>query len=465
MSENFLAWNGTNWADAGTTQGPQLRPHYPYDMVVADINGTGQPVLIVAGAPAVNQPTWPIVGAYDGTDWVPLDGPGTPSNSTPSQQASPRPATAAAPRSVTDRTMPRQFSMSRSAHLQAGIGSTPRASASPRATSCPTTSRYSSPMSAGPTNSSSTAHSPPSTASQSTASRVGTALRGKRRNGLTTSVGPSSFRAHAVAFDDGSGLKLFVGGTFNTAGGVATPRGVATWNGSAWANASTGLGAIGSTDSYRFFVSGGQLFAMKRGGFTGENVYRWNGTQWNAVSTLPVGLSFGSPVPLGNADLGSGEQHFFNEDFIGLWSFDPQTLTWEDRTPLSGTIIGSSQKLTRYDVNGQHSYFLSGTFDHVEGEMVGGHIFFDSAAGLSTTGTVGIARLFCPDIVAMPCPCDFNNNGLQEIGDYFSFLTAFFAQLGGQGSADFDNDGTVTIGDYFAFLSCLPDIAASTNCP
>ena len=64
-----------------------------------------------------------------------------------------------------------------------------------------------------------------------------------------------------------------------------------------------------------------------------------------------------------------------------------------------------------------------------------------------------------------PCPCDFNNNGLQEIGDYFSFLTAFFAQLGGPGSADFDGDGTVTIGDYFAFLACLPDIAASTACP
>ena len=64
-----------------------------------------------------------------------------------------------------------------------------------------------------------------------------------------------------------------------------------------------------------------------------------------------------------------------------------------------------------------------------------------------------------------PCPCDYNNNGLQEIGDYFTFLTAFFAQLGGPGSADFDGDGTVTIGDYFAFLGCLPAIAASAPCP
>lgn len=65
----------------------------------------------------------------------------------------------------------------------------------------------------------------------------------------------------------------------------------------------------------------------------------------------------------------------------------------------------------------------------------------------------------------VPCPCDYNSNGIQEIGDYFTFLTAFFAQLGGPGSADFDGDGTVTIGDYFAFLSCLPAIAASTACP
>ena len=69
----------------------------------------------------------------------------------------------------------------------------------------------------------------------------------------------------------------------------------------------------------------------------------------------------------------------------------------------------------------------------------------------------------CEDTTT-PCPCDFNDNGVQEIGDYFSFLTAFFAQLGGTGSADFDNDGTVTIGDYFAFLACLPSISTSEIC-
>lgn len=64
-----------------------------------------------------------------------------------------------------------------------------------------------------------------------------------------------------------------------------------------------------------------------------------------------------------------------------------------------------------------------------------------------------------------PCPCDRDGDGVQSIGDYFTFLTEFFAQLGGPGSADFDGDGTVTVGDYFSFLACLPLIAASTPCP
>lgn len=66
---------------------------------------------------------------------------------------------------------------------------------------------------------------------------------------------------------------------------------------------------------------------------------------------------------------------------------------------------------------------------------------------------------------APPCPCDHDSDGIQSIGDYFSYLTDFFAQLGGPGSADFDGDGEVTVSDYFQFLACLPDIAASTPCP
>ena len=72
---------------------------------------------------------------------------------------------------------------------------------------------------------------------------------------------------------------------------------------------------------------------------------------------------------------------------------------------------------------------------------------------------------FYNSVQACACPCDTDNDGQQTISDYFAFLTDFFAQLNGPGSADFDGDGTVTIADYFAFLNCLPNIAAGDVCP
>jgi len=64
-----------------------------------------------------------------------------------------------------------------------------------------------------------------------------------------------------------------------------------------------------------------------------------------------------------------------------------------------------------------------------------------------------------------PCPCDRDNDGLQTVSDYFAYLTEFFEQLGGPGSADLDGDGVVTVGDFFEFLNCLVDISDSTPCP
>lgn len=99
----------------------------------------------------------------------------------------------------------------------------------------------------------------------------------------------------------------------------------------------------------------------------------------------------------------------------------------------------------------------------VQGEMTLG--LFRPGNTPGEPDTLNVSILVPESDVPVACPCDFNGNGTQEIGDYFAFLTDFFAQLGGPGSADFDGDGSVTVGDYFAFLGCLPDIASSTSCP
>ena len=66
--------------------------------------------------------------------------------------------------------------------------------------------------------------------------------------------------------------------------------------------------------------------------------------------------------------------------------------------------------------------------------------------------------------IARECPCDRDGDGYITISDYFTFLTEFFAQLGGPGSADIDGDGEVTIGDYFEYLNCIEAMARRARC-
>jgi trimeric autotransporter adhesin len=105
--------------------------------------------------------------------------------------------------------------------------------------------------------------------------------------GLTRTTVLPEVRALAV-----SGNDLFVGGQFDTAGGV-TADGIAKWNGTSWS-------ALGSgRDIYNIqtlVVSGGDLYA---GGLWGVN--KWNGTNWSRLDGL-----FGRVYKLatsGNGDL------------------------------------------------------------------------------------------------------------------------------------------------------------------
>jgi len=55
-----------------------------------------------------------------------------------------------------------------------------------------------------------------------------------------------------------------------------------------------------------------------------------------------------------------------------------------------------------------------------------------------------------PSAVGNPCLADFDGNGLVQVPDIFSFLSAWFA---GDASADFDGNQLVQVPDIFAFLS------------
>ncbi|MFN0241895.1 MAG: hypothetical protein ACKVWV_03305 [Planctomycetota bacterium] len=83
-------------------------------------------------------------------------------------------------------------------------------------------------------------------------------------------------------FDDGSGVQLYAGGTFNYAGGVLRPK-IARWSGSAWS--SVGI-PDGMTSCRAFAVhddgSGRALYAAGTQ-TSGGIVARWNGVAWSTV--------------------------------------------------------------------------------------------------------------------------------------------------------------------------------------
>lgn len=109
-------------------------------------------------------------------------------------------------------------------------------------------------------------------------------------NGTTWSAlgsGVASFTSPYVSAIEVNGSDVYVGGSFNNAGGVTNTNGIARWNGSTWSALGTGIDP------------GGIVFALARSGsilyvggnFTGaggvstNNIAQWNGSAWSALGT------------------------------------------------------------------------------------------------------------------------------------------------------------------------------------
>lgn len=103
-------------------------------------------------------------------------------------------------------------------------------------------------------------------------------------------------------FDDGSGPALFVGGSFNLAGGVET-RSIAKWDGQAWFGLDGGLSAPNNVVGVNALAAadassglGSALFVggvfSKAGDIEALNIARWSGSEW---SSIDAGLAGGLP--------------------------------------------------------------------------------------------------------------------------------------------------------------------------
>jgi hypothetical protein len=113
-----------------------------------------------------------------------------------------------------------------------------------------------------------------------------------------------TIRAFA-SYDDGSGVALYAGGDFVTAGGV-TANHIGRWNGTTWS--ALGSGIDGPVHALAVFDdgSGPALYAAgafaTAGGISARQIARWDGTSWSALgSGMEIGV-----VALAVFDDGSG---------------------------------------------------------------------------------------------------------------------------------------------------------------
>ena len=119
-----------------------------------------------------------------------------------------------------------------------------------------------------------------------------------------SAVGSGSFggggmngEVHAlVSYDDGTGPKLYAAGDFTIAGSVAASR-IARWDGAAWSAVGGGMNSGASVRALAVYDDGGgpQLYAAgsfsSAGGVNANGIARWNGSAWSSLGVLAGGIS------------------------------------------------------------------------------------------------------------------------------------------------------------------------------
>ena len=108
-----------------------------------------------------------------------------------------------------------------------------------------------------------------------------------------------------------SGTTLYAGGQFTTAGGVQANH-IAKWDGSAWSDLSSGMGAGSIPRVYALAVSGTDLYAggyfTTAGGRAANNIAKWDGSAWSALGS---GVSRSGYEPSVEALAADGVGHLF----------------------------------------------------------------------------------------------------------------------------------------------------------
>jgi trimeric autotransporter adhesin len=193
---------------------------------------------------------------------------------------------------------------------------------------------------------------------------------------LGSGLGPTSNGVDSLAsFDDGSGAALYIGGSFASVGG-AQASGIARWDGTQWSVLGSGIELTSPNPSSVLSLcafdegSGPRLFAggtfLAAGGMPANGIARWGGGGW---STIGTGVS-GTVNALARFDDGSGLALYSGGFFRGAGGeLDHSLARWDGshwnalgRGVVAGTIPGEVRALAVFDDGSGPALVVGGRF-------------------------------------------------------------------------------------------------------
>jgi trimeric autotransporter adhesin len=169
-------------------------------------------------------------------------------------------------------------------------------------------------------------------------------------------IGTASGFAYSLAeYDDGTGLRLYAGGNFQSMGGVAAHN-LAAWDGQQW-HAVAAFTPLSSTvrrmaEFEGDLVIAGQFSAVD--GIAASRIARWNGAAWSAMPGLP-----GTGEPRSLLRTTGAQETLYAGGSIDLSRWNGTT--WQ---PLG---VGNVEAMVEHDEGGGTSLYVGGSFTSAGG--------------------------------------------------------------------------------------------------
>ena len=242
------------------------------------------------------------------------------------------------------------------------------------------------------------------------------------------------FVTSIVPFDAGGGPELIVGGVFQGAFGIPDTSNIAKWNGSAWSSLDAGLeGAVWAMTTWdgpggdRLYIGGSFPTA---GGVTAGGIAAWDGVQWHSLGAGITGSFSPYVASMMAFDDGNGPKLYVGGRFDTMDGLSTPLIARWDGTIweqvgsglINDNILFGIESMAVYDDGNGPALYVGGYRFHAPGQPVAGVSKWDGQQW-TTVGAQHDGR------ITTLCTFDDGNGPGLYLGGNAAYDLLYFARL------------------------------------